>query len=294
MLPRACRSTVARFLSALLLGLGAVAAADADTFRHPTGLQLSLPEGWQAVRLEGTDLLQPPDGTTDEAYIVSVASATGIARADDPRALQTIESQMQALLPTFARVGETQPIAAGSESGVLLTWSGTATDGSAWEARAHVVISGEFSLVLLAIAPREALAARARTLQEIFATFERTEGERDPGIAGLWSYTVNEPRRSGEFTLVFYRNVRAQLHPDGRFETSETSGYAGGDLSTGLESEESRQLRGHWYAGRGVFYLLLEDGTNIEVDYAIDGEPGSRRIFFRPLLRGMSHLEELR
>jgi hypothetical protein len=41
-----------------------------------------------------------------------------------------------------------------------------------------------------------------------------------------------------------------------------------------------------------VFYLLMEDGSHAEVDYGIEGAPGSRRIVFRPFLNGMSHLQE--
>jgi len=285
------RLLVDRILPALVLGLG-TASAHAEEYRHPVGIQLRLPAGWQTGRLGNADLLQPPDASSDEAYVAKVSSAMGSTRADDPRALEKVEAEVQEVFPSFTRVGGVEPIPAGNGGGVLLTWIGRDTDGSVWEARLHFVISGEFSFRLFAIAPREKMAARAATLREIFATFTRGEGERDPALEGNWSFTKSESHRSGELTMVFYRKVQAAIHPDGRFEAVESSGYVGGDMSNAFDNEERSQARGRWYAGRGVFYLLLEDGSHAEVDYGIDGAPGGRRIVFRPLLAGMSHLDE--
>lgn len=267
----------------------------ASGYHHPVGIRLDLPEGWKVAAVEGLPAFQrllPPDGNDQEATFTYVDGSYGVTRADDAQLIQAIEGLMREVAPGLKRVGGVTSVAAGSETGALLTWEGKAADGTETGARAYLAVSGRFSFLLLAIGAKERLTAREDALGEMFGSFRMEAPRRDPALVGLWGNSKTDGYRSGEFSAATQKKAEALFRPDGSFTAVESSQFVGGTGDVGADSEERTVIEGLWYAGQGHLFLLLEDGSLAAFHYQVQGAPGSRQLVVSPQFGGFAHLNE--
>ena len=128
------------------------------------------------------------------------------------------------------------------------------------------------------------------TLEQIFASFRKGEGRRDPALVGVWhhwSYQGSSSMYSGASTSSETRRVM-QLGADGSVvERSSHEGignFTGKDglgntaWTAGYGSQSNDGRTGTWTAGDGMLYVQWSDGASAAWQYQLGGAPGSRRL----------------
>src|SRR5690242_9411811 len=92
------------FASLLCITFCTAVVVHAETFQHPSGLSIKLPDQW-TVKTEGALIqLVPPDATSNaqgptEAYLLLIGPTHGAASVDDAVLASALDKQMTSLAP---------------------------------------------------------------------------------------------------------------------------------------------------------------------------------------------------
>ncbi|MBI4624582.1 MAG: hypothetical protein HY736_15365 [Verrucomicrobia bacterium] len=269
--------------------------SDWKVHKHPTGLSMRYPPDWTLNQTQSAAQLVPPDVASNaagatEAYLVLGEGAQGVTSVEDPRVVQYYSQQMAQMWPFLRLTGQPERIRAGAAPGIVLTWEGTSPIGMAVRAQVLATVLKGYAVAIVALGDKTRIAARDKTVREIFASFAAGAGERDPRVVGrwkFWSYSSSADGRYGTTT-----DRRFALQADGNCQWSssgESSGSFKGTNSLGETTwtggvagqSDSGVSRGQWSAANGALYVLWNDGSTGEWKYEVRGAPGNRRLFLR-------------
>ncbi len=256
-------------------------------YRHPTGGEMRLPRGWQitqnpqvGLQLIPSEQKMTPQGPA-ELYLVSAQPAPGVARPDDPQVIAFVDATLRQVIPTLAAPSRPSPCGPGTR----VTWEGkNLQTGAPIRAAALLQIADGAIAGIVAIGEAERIEARMPALEQIFGSFRKGEGRRDPALVGVWhhwswrggKYTSSESRRAmqlgagGEVVeRSSHEGVGNFTGKDGGGNTAWTAGYA---------SQDQDGRTGTWTAGDGMLYLTWSDGTSAAWQYQLGGGPGNRKL----------------
>ncbi len=253
-------ATVAVFalLPIAVLGDGALTPKPGRIFQHALGFQFWYPADWKVDPLEDNMArLAPPDAALPAnapgEYYLALGDAspdTGLTGLDDPRLLSILDfvvpgmAQIAPNMPAqLQRVGKPADLPMARGLGLVADWEGQAADDTVVRIRAFACVTDGDAVGLLAMGPRDRVAARDEILRSIFGSFGFRDGLKDPALVGLWSHEQDT------YTLA----------ADGGFEMQ------GGD-------------RGRWAAGNGRLYLFFDDGSEADCGYTVEGEGDARAL----------------
>jgi hypothetical protein len=154
------------------VGAAAPPTPPSPTVRHPAGFRFTQPTGWRVEKQEDGNLrLMPGDARELELVLVTVDSAKGITRVDDPRLLDLAETDLRQLFPFLERVGDGVAVRTALGPGLRLAWEGTNPADVEVRAALWAVLMGQKAVALFAVGPKEQIAAREAALQRLFAGF---------------------------------------------------------------------------------------------------------------------------
>lgn len=259
-----------------------------SVYRHPTGCELDVPDGWRAHETQlGVQLVPPDAAAQSEIYLVSGQAAQGIDRADDPRLAAYLDQVIASQVPMIQRDGAPAPLG----DGVRLRWRAThPMTGASVVAVSMVRILNGYAIGVLALGEPPRVEPRLPLLEAVCRSLRFGQAQRDPQLVGLWhywSYQGSSSLISGSSHSVETRK-QAQLTADGRiFESSssETSGGVSGkdmygnlEYGAGWAGQGGNQRHGTWTAGNGMLYIQWSDGESAALQYGVQGFPGSRRL----------------
>lgn len=258
-----------------------------STYQHPTGAELTLPAGWQVtespqigVQLIPPELAYNAQGPA-ELYLVSAQPAPNLARVDDPAVVAYVDQSLRQLIPMLSPPSAPAPCG----PGIALRWTahnpqtGAAILAVAMLQLAHGAVAG---IIALGEAPR--VTGRLPALEDIFASFRKGEGRRDPALVGVWHYwsfkatgnVSSETRKTMQLaadgTVVErsgHEGLGSFTGKDGLGNTAWTAGY-------GAQSSDGRT--GTWTAGDGMIWIQWQDGSGLRWQYQVGGPPGGRRL----------------
>jgi hypothetical protein len=255
-------------------------------FRHPAGFQFWHPANWRVAPQEGALQLIPADagktaeGPTEIYMILGEDGAPeGITKADDPRVVQYLDTQLRQMLPFMQRSEKVGEVATGRGKGVVLEWSGTAPNGNEIRAVAMVTMVKTWVISLVGLGLKEPLAKREEQLRGMFATFGMGESVRDRRLVGHWRQEKSHWAGAGsDFSSTTIRDM--VLAPDGTFqERGRTLASGSGvSLDTGTGDTET----GTWAASDGMLYLYYKDGGYAQYGYHVEARDGKRSMLLRP------------
>ncbi len=244
-------------------------------YTHASGGKMRYPASWKLEELELGLKLSPPDAAEGEQYFILSESANGATDPAAPEVVAYLDSTLKASLPDMKRVGGVEKASAGNGKGAFITWQGT-VNGKPGQVRAYVAILKGNGVALIAVASKETLEKRDKTLRDIFYTFGWGQGKKDDRLVGTWkhwSYNQTAGRET---------NSNAVLGADGSFSyqsnSEANSNFSGknqyGDITWtgGLSSRSGSGWRGTWTAFDGELTLNFEDGTREVFNYEFKRE----------------------
>ncbi len=268
----------------------APAKQSGNVYRHPTGISVWYPSGWQAKMLEGILQIVPPgvgdSAETFESYFITAESVAGmgINHPNHPEVLQYLEEQMQMLGAElgvfFQRSSEVIPITIGQGKGqgIKVDWTAQSNVGPV-KASTYVCIIRDYGLVLAGVGVKDLLARREKDILRIFASLSVGEGKLDSRLVGTWKLTSTHSLRNESVWETDYS--RAQMvsetqstlsfHPDGNWTREDKSEMIVGAGPVWLESKDRSGQRGRWNADGGHLFMLWEDESFEDYQYRFEG-----------------------
>ncbi|HMS55418.1 MAG TPA: hypothetical protein PKA27_08455 [Fimbriimonadaceae bacterium] len=235
-------------------------------YKHSSGGQFKVPQGWKVEEHEEGLLLVPPTPVEGEIIGISAESAQGKTDPSDPEVLAYLDEVVGAAVPGATRVGKVEPAKAGNGKGVALTWK-----SSEKKVRAYVTILKGHGIAVVAIGSESQVDKRENVLKEIFFTLGWGQGQTDKRLVGTWAY-YSYSQISGRET-----KASAVLRADGTFSyrsDSEAASNLSGKNSLGNESwvgwVNSRSGSGYdgtWVAVGNTLTLNFEDGSSESFDF---------------------------
>jgi hypothetical protein len=280
----AAQSAWDRVVRTITVGEGTLAREKGKTYRHAIGFSFWYPADWTVK--EQSDFLQllPPDpgstpeGPTELYFLVGESvSAEGITRADDPRVIQYLESQVRSVAPSLQRIEGSTPAGMARGQGTTLQWEAKSPKGdtvrATAHATAHVSIIQGYGVALLAIGLKERLEARGAKLRQIFASFDFGSSEKDPQIVGTWQYEKNFWAGTYSSTTVRTLVLKADgsFTMTGQFAASLDSKDSGGNDTGRVSGNSDRGAdKGRWGAAGSRLYLFYDDGSYSEYKYYVE------------------------
>jgi len=265
-------------------------------FKHPIGLSVRYPPSWKFEALpDGSGhQLTPPDvakvdGGPSEAYIVLGAAAEGITSVEDPRVAPYVEQQVAQLLPTMQRVGEVQTLRSGSQPALSIGWEGQSPSGQKMRAQVLTTILKGYAVTIFSVGVKDKIAARDKTIREVFASLAAGAGQKDQQLVGTWKFWSYKSSADGKFGTETTRFFR--LLADGTCawtNNSESAGnFTGKDSlgnttwTAGVAGQGGNADTGTWSAGNNQLYVMWKDGSSSAWGYQVGGAPGNRRLMLQ-------------
>jgi hypothetical protein len=255
------------------------APAFTKTYKHPSGIYFTYPDGWAAQPIsEGAVSLTPDDlysvrGERAELMIVVGEDAGEVKRVDHPDIVNLVEAFVRESFPYLAREGSAKKITVGSQPILQLRFGGSVSD-TQMAASMQVSLLGGFALGTFTLAPKDRFSARQKTMTDVLRTFGYKKPQGDPRLVGSWRYS--KTYISGTFSSITVRNL--VLRADGtcleggklfagmthQNSTGETIGSTNGESG-------AADYVGRWRA-EGKSIVLTWDGSSTERwDFYIEG-----------------------
>jgi hypothetical protein len=259
----------------------ATATAAAETFRHPAGVELPLPQGWHVQSEGGLTVLMPSEPARDasgpkEIYLFAIGPTYGVSRVSDPRLAQNTDQELRQMIPAMRHQGSEMLRTAAGEA-IAMSWQGRSPEGKLVSAQVFASMGEGFVVTLFALGESSVLESRQAELREIVAGLSIGQGTIDRKLVGLWTYSNSSVYNSGygDSAMSFATESRGalQLNADGTFAMQDSSILAGGgaDASFQAGDDEAPVQRGRWFASDGMICAICENGTVISAQYACDG-----------------------
>ncbi len=255
-----------------------------QTYRHVMGFTFWYPGDWTLREHEEMLQLIPPnpsttaDGQPTEIYaVIGDTLEPGMTRPDDPRVVQFMDQAVAQLSPTLKRTTPPTLVPMTAGQGTVMNWEGNSSRGDAISARAYVSLTNDYGVALVALCFKDRLQAREKELQRIFASFAFGQGQRDMQLAGTWSFLTTQSMTNwSPFETSYSRAQMASDHtatliiqPDGTWSRTDKTQMLAGAGGVWLESNDTQQSNGQWYAGNGTLQLIWEDKSWQEYKYEI-------------------------
>jgi hypothetical protein len=255
-----------------------------QTYRHVMGFTFWYPGDWTLREHEEMLQLIPPNPSTTangeptEIYaVVGDALEEGITRPDDPRVVQFMDQAIAQLSPTLKRTSPPALVPMTAGQGAVMNWQGNSPRGDAISARAYVSLTNDYGVALVALCFTDRLQARETELQRIFASFAFGQAQRDMQLVGTWSFLTTQSMTNwSPFETAYSRAQMAADHtatlviqPDGTWSRTDQSQMLVGAGGVWLESNDTQQSSGQWYAGNGTLQLIWEDKSWQDYKYEI-------------------------
>jgi hypothetical protein len=164
---------------------------EGTVYQHPTGGELRLPRGWQITQNPqvGLQLIPPEQAMTPqgpaELYLVSAQQAPGIDRPDDLRVIQFVDATLREVIVNLGQPSQPAPCG----PGVKVTWDGrNMQTGAPILAAALLRVTDGAIAGIIAIGEKPRVERRMPALEQIFASFRKGAGRRDPALIGVWHH----------------------------------------------------------------------------------------------------------
>ncbi len=161
-------------------------------FRHPVGFYFSFPEDWRVspeasglLSLIPPDALRSRDGPT-ELFLVLGDHADSLRDPTSPDAIRTAERIVTTAFPFLRRDDAIVPHTTHRHRAAVLNWIGTSPAQIECRGRLYFTILDSWAAGLLVVTPRETLARRTPTAEEIFSTFDAEQPRSDSRLLGTW------------------------------------------------------------------------------------------------------------
>ena len=276
-------------------GAGVSPRVDGKTYRHVIGFTFWHPADWTVKEHEEMLQLVPPNASTTangeptEVYLIlgdNSAGDEGIASPQDPRVTQFMDQAVAQLSPALKRTGAPAPMATATGNGVVMNWQGESPRGGTVCARAYVCLIKNYGVALVALCFQDRLAAREAELQRIFTSFAFGAGQRDLQLAGTWNYlTTNSMTNWSPFETSCSRAQMASdrtgtlvIESDGTWRRRDQTQMIAGAGGVWVESNDTKDSKGTWYAGNGSLHLIWEGKSWQEYKYEIRQAPQGPRL----------------
>lgn len=293
--PEAARPAGAPAQETMAPGEGVSPKAAGKSYRHAIGFTFWHPSDWTVKEQEEMLQLIPPNpsktasGDPTEIFLIigdNTAGDEGITSADDPRVAQFMDQAVAQLAPFLQRSAAPASLVTATGKGVVMNWQGNSPSGGLVCARAYISVIKDSGISLVALCLRDRLQARETELQRIFTSFAFGEGQRDLQLAGTWNFlTTSSLTNWSPFETAYSRAQMASdstgtlvIKPDGtwtRMYKTHTIAGAGG---VWLESKDTKESRGTWYAGNGSLHLIWDDKSWQEYKYEVRQAPQGVRL----------------
>jgi len=267
-------------------------------YRHVVGFSFFYPEGWTVkeqgdfLQLVPPDPVTTPDGPAELYFIIGDSVAgEGITKADDPRVIAYLDTQVRSISPAFQRTGTTAPVKMASGQGTVINWRGTNPRGQPIQARAFACILGNYGIALLGIGFKGLLDKRDKELRWSFSTYGFSEGKKDPRLVGTWrmistrSLSNDSPFEtdSSKARSVSETKSTLEFRSDGTWRRKDVSEFiAMGSGVTVAQGPRETVSEGKWYAGNGSLFFLWKDDTWQDCSYTL--ENGALKLKFEDSL----------
>lgn len=265
------------------------------TYRHAIGFTFWHPGDWTVKELEEMLQLVPPNPSTTasgeptEIYLIigdNTVGDEGITSADDPRVAQFMDQAVAQLAPFLQRSSAPAAMVTATGKGVVMNWQGNSPNGGLVYARAYINVIKDSGISLVALCLRDRLQARETELHRIFTSFAFGEGQRDLQLAGTWNFlTTSSLTNWSPFETSYSRAQMASdttgtlvLQPDGTWTRMYKTHMLAGGGGVWLESKDTKESRGTWYAGNGSLHLIWDDKSWQEYKYEIRQTPQGARL----------------
>jgi hypothetical protein len=175
------------------------------------------------------------------------------------------------------RTGAPVPLATATGKGIVMNWEGTSPSGGLVCARAHISLINNYGIALVALCMKDRLQVREAELQRIFTSFAFGAGQRDLQIVGTWSFlTTNSLTNWSPFETAYSRAQMASdrtatlvIEPAGTWRRRDQTQMIAGAGGVWLESNDTKDSKGTWYAGNGSLHLIWDDKSWQEYKYEI-------------------------
>jgi hypothetical protein len=277
------------------LGEGVSPKAGGQTYRHVIGFTFWYPAGWTVTEHEEMLQLIPPNpsktanGDPTEIYLIigdNTVGDEGITTPDDPRVAQFMDQAVAQLAPFLQRTAAPAAVGTATGKGVVMNWQGNSPTGGVVCARAYISIIKDAGISLVALCLRDRLQAREAELQRIFTSFAIGAGQRDLQLAGTWNYlTTSALTNWSPFETAYSRAQMASdttgtlvIQPDGAWTRTYKTQMIAGAGGVWLESNDTKESKGTWYAGNGSFSLIWDDKSWQEYKYELRQTPQGVRL----------------
>lgn len=268
------------------LGEGVSPKVGGKTYRHVIGFTFWHPADWTVTEHEEMLQLIPPNPSTTangeptEIYLIigdNTVGEEGITSAEDPRVAQFMDEAVTQLSPLLKRTSAPSRISTATGNGVVMNWQGISPTGNLVCARAYISLIKDYGVALAAICFKDRLQAREAELQRIFTSFAFGQGQRDLQIAGTWNFlTTNSLTNWSPFETAYSRAQMASdttgtlvIQPDGTWRRTDNTHMIAGAGGVWLESKDTKESKGTWYAGNGSLHLIWDDKSWQEYKYEI-------------------------
>ena len=167
-----------------------------------------------------------------------------------------------------------------------MNWQGTSPNGGVVCARAYISLIKGSGISLIALCLKDRLEAREAELERIFTSFALGEGQRDLRIAGSWNFlTTHSITNWSPFETAYSRAQMAAdrtatlvIRPDGTWTRTDKTHMIAGAGGVWLESNDTKESKGTWYAGNGSLSLIWDDKSWQEYKYQIRQTPQGVRL----------------
>jgi len=260
--------------------------AGGKTYRHAIGFTFWYPGDWTVKEHEEMLQLIPSNPSTTangdptEVYLIigdNTVTAEGITIADDPRVVQFMDQAVAQLAPFLQRNAAPATLVTATGKGVVMNWQGNSPSGGLVCARAYISIIKDAGVSLVALCLKDRLQAREAELQRIFTSFAFGQGQRDLQLAGAWNFlTTNSLTNWSPFETAYSRAQMASdtegtlvIQPDGAWTRTYRTHMIAGAAGVWLESKDTKESKGTWYAGNGSLHLIWDDKSWQEYKYEI-------------------------
>jgi hypothetical protein len=257
--------------------------------RHPTGISVWCPEGWQIKMLEGILQMVPPgagQGNNYESYFLTSESVTeyDIRQANHPLVIQYLDEQMGALGLElgvfFERVGSTHAVTTGQgrNNGIRLDYKANSDYGPV-KASAYATIVKGWGLIMAGVGIGDRLDRRTQDIMRIFSSFDVGEGQKDSRLFGVWRLLDTRSITNQSVWETDYSRAQAvsekssslQFNPDGTWYREDRSHTLVGAGGVWLEDKSGSSDTGRWNADGKNLFMLWKDGSFADYQYRIEG-----------------------
>ncbi|MBM4027228.1 MAG: SHOCT domain-containing protein [Planctomycetes bacterium] len=267
-------------------GAGVSPRLEGKTYRHVIGFTFWHPADWSVTEHEEMLQLVPPNPSTTpqgeptEVYLIlgdNSVGDEGITSPQDPRIAQFMDQAVAQLSPALKRIGTPAPLATATGQGVVMNWEGPSPRGGIVCARAYVSLINNYGVALVAICLKDRLPVREAELQRVFASFTFGAGERDLQIVGTWSFLTTSSLTNwspfetaySRAQMVSDRTATLVIEPGGTWRRRDQTQMIAGAGGVWLESNDTKDSQGTWYAGNGSLHLIWDDKSWQEYKYEI-------------------------